>query len=120
MNALDANRSLVVQLIILLATCCTRTTTTHAHIINSYSKQRVVLISFDGFRHDFIERHNLDAFKGFARRGVKASSLKPVFTTKTFPNHFTMATGLYEVCFLILFLFFIALYSFTKSTKTKS
>jgi len=61
-----------------------------------YSKQRVVLISFDGFRHDYIDRHDLKNFKSFARYGVKADSLKPVFVTKTFPNHFTIATGLYE------------------------
>eukprot|EP00111_Clytia_hemisphaerica_P014857 TCONS_00043761-protein len=62
----------------------------------TYSKQRVVVISFDGFRYDYIKRDNLEAFKKFAHYGASASSLKPVFTTKTFPNHFTIATGLYE------------------------
>ena len=90
---------------LLLLTCAfilTLSTSAHGATVtahrksSAYSKQRVVLISFDGFRHDFVERHNLAAFKRFARHGVRASSLKPVFTTKTFPNHVTMATGLYE------------------------
>ena len=81
-------------MIILLATTpLINTKTTQKR---TYSKQRVVVISFDGFRYDYIKRDNLEAFKNFARYGASASSLKPVFTTKTFPNHFTIATGLYE------------------------
>ena len=102
MNALVAYTSLVVLLF--FATCMLTTTSNAAHAHNLHTKQRVVLISFDGFRHDFVERHNLGAFKKFARRGVRSSSLKPVFTTKTFPNHFTMATGLYEVYYCLKFL----------------
>lgn len=81
------------KLYLFLAIC--RVTLTESSTAK-YSKQRLVLISFDGFRHDYIDRENLQNFKRFAREGVKAKSLQPSFVTKTFPNHFTMVTGLYE------------------------
>ncbi|MEN8224657.1 MAG: ectonucleotide pyrophosphatase/phosphodiesterase [Bacteroidota bacterium] len=55
----------------------------------------LVVLSMDGFRWDYpdsIPTPNLDAI---AAGGVKAVSLKPAFPSKTFPNHYTMATGLY-------------------------
>jgi predicted AlkP superfamily pyrophosphatase or phosphodiesterase len=55
----------------------------------------VVLVSLDAFRWDFMaktETPNLDAL---AARGVQAERLIPVFPTKTFPNHYSIATGLY-------------------------
>ncbi len=59
------------------------------------SQPYVILISFDGFRWDYSERGitpNLDKMK---MNGVHASSLKPVFPSKTFPNHYSMVTGMY-------------------------
>ena len=64
--------------------------------VTKYEKQTIVLLSFDGFRHDYIERENLKHFKEFAKSGVIAKSLEGTFVTKTFPNHFTIVTGLYE------------------------
>ncbi len=55
----------------------------------------VVLVSFDGFRHDYLDRYDLPAFRRLAREGARARALRPVFTTKTFPNHYTIVTGLY-------------------------
>ena len=55
----------------------------------------VILISFDGFRWDYSERGitpNLDSLKKY---GTHASSLKPSFPTKTFPNHYSIVSGLY-------------------------
>jgi predicted AlkP superfamily pyrophosphatase or phosphodiesterase len=55
----------------------------------------VIMLSMDGFRWDYAERvptPNLDAM---AAAGVMAEYLIPAFPTKTFPNHYTMATGLY-------------------------
>ena len=55
----------------------------------------VVLVSFDAFRHDYIERFHPPAFEALAARGVRASALIPSFPSKTFPNHYTLVTGLY-------------------------
>jgi predicted AlkP superfamily pyrophosphatase or phosphodiesterase len=55
----------------------------------------VVMLSFDGFRHDYAERWRLPALQRMAREGATASALVPTFPTKTFPNHYTLVTGLH-------------------------
>jgi predicted AlkP superfamily pyrophosphatase or phosphodiesterase len=58
-------------------------------------KPTVVLISFDGFRHDFLDRYPTPNFDRVAAAGVRADGLIPSFPTLTFPNHYTIATGMY-------------------------
>lgn len=55
----------------------------------------VVLVSFDGFRHDYAERWAAPTFARVAREGARAEALVPAFPTKTFPNHYTLVTGMY-------------------------
>lgn len=55
----------------------------------------VILISFDGFRYDYVERYNLPNFKALIKEGVAAEALIPSFPSKTFPNHYSIVTGLY-------------------------
>lgn len=55
----------------------------------------VILISFDGFRHDYVEKYNPPNFKEFIGKGASAKSMTPSFPSKTFPNHYTIVTGLY-------------------------
>ena len=55
----------------------------------------VVLISFDGWRWDYMARANVPNLQALASRGVRAEALVPSFPTKTFPNHYTIVTGLY-------------------------
>jgi predicted AlkP superfamily pyrophosphatase or phosphodiesterase len=55
----------------------------------------VILISFDGFRSDYVERYDLKNFKNFADAGVTAEGLIPCYPSKTFPNHYSIITGLY-------------------------
>ena len=57
--------------------------------------QYVVMVSFDAFRWDYPELYNTPNFDKLASRGVRAERLIPSFPTKTFPNHYTLATGLY-------------------------
>ena len=59
-------------------------------------KPCVVMISLDGFRSDYPEMVHLATFDSLAKVGVRAQSLKPAFPSITFPNHYTMATGLYS------------------------
>lgn len=56
--------------------------------------QRVLLISFDGFRADYLERAGAVRLRQFAARGTRAVRLVPVFPSKTFPNHWSIVTGL--------------------------
>jgi len=54
----------------------------------------VILVSFDGFRHDYVKNFNPTSFKAFISKGSQAESLIPSFPSKTFPNHYTLVTGL--------------------------
>lgn len=55
----------------------------------------VILISFDGFRHDYIEKYNIPNFRRLRDSGTYATGLIPSFPSKTFPNHYSIVTGLY-------------------------
>ncbi|KAA3618102.1 MAG: alkaline phosphatase family protein [Calditrichaeota bacterium] len=59
------------------------------------SEQRLLLISFDGFRWDYFDKCATPNFDRIIANGVKAKSLIPVFPSLTFPNHFSIVTGLY-------------------------
>jgi len=58
-------------------------------------KPYLILISIDGFRWDFQDLHDTPALDRIAANGVRAEALVPVFPTLTFPNHYSIATGLY-------------------------
>lgn len=58
-------------------------------------KPTVILISLDGFRYDYLEKFGPPTLNRLAREGVRAKWMIPSFPTKTFPNHYTVATGLY-------------------------
>jgi len=60
-------------------------------------KPYVILISFDGFRWDYPNRGITPNLKKMEDNGVSALSLQPVFPSKTFPNHYSIITGLYPV-----------------------
>ncbi len=55
---------------------------------------RVLLISLDGFRWDYLDRPEAANLRALAARGVRAQRLIPVFPSKTFPNHYSIVTGL--------------------------
>lgn len=59
-------------------------------------KPYVLLISIDGFRWDYLNRGVTPNLKNFAHEGVQSISLRPVFPTSTFPNHYSIITGLYS------------------------
>jgi predicted AlkP superfamily pyrophosphatase or phosphodiesterase len=59
------------------------------------SRTPLLLISIDGFRWDYLDRYPAPALRRLAAEGVAARSLIPVFPSKTFPNHYTIVTGLY-------------------------
>ena len=58
-------------------------------------KPYIILISFDGFRWDYTQRDLTPNLQKMADNGVAALSLKPVFPSKTFPNHYSIITGMY-------------------------
>ena len=54
----------------------------------------VILISIDGWRWDYLDRFNPPVLSKMAAAGVRADGLIPQFPSKTFPNHYTVVTGL--------------------------
>ena len=54
----------------------------------------VILVSIDGFRADYFNRADVPALRAIAGAGVRAEALLPSFPTQTFPNHWTIVTGL--------------------------
>jgi predicted AlkP superfamily pyrophosphatase or phosphodiesterase len=77
---------MAVALVMLLAAC--------RPALPAADRAIVVLISIDGFRWDYLDRYQPPALMRLARNGVLAEGLIPQFPSKTFPNHYTIVTGL--------------------------
>ena len=60
----------------------------------SNSAQSTLVLSLDGFRWDYPQKTATPNLDIIANHGVRAISMIPSFPSKTFPNHYTMATGL--------------------------
>lgn len=60
-----------------------------------YGKPYVILISCDGLRYDYVERFQPPNLLRFIEEGVQAASMISSYPAKTFPNHYTIATGMY-------------------------
>lgn len=59
------------------------------------NKPYVILISADGFRSDFTELYDATFLKTIAHKGVRANFMTPSFPSLTFPNHYSIVTGMY-------------------------
>ena len=54
----------------------------------------VILVSIDGFRADYLDRGLTPTLSALAAEGARASGMHPSFPSVTFPNHYTLVTGL--------------------------
>jgi predicted AlkP superfamily pyrophosphatase or phosphodiesterase len=57
-------------------------------------KPYVLLISLDGFKADYLDLFGLPNLQRIAARGARARWMQPVFPSLTFPNHYSLVTGL--------------------------
>ena len=55
----------------------------------------VLLISLDGFRADYLDRGLTPRLSRVVREGVRAEWMTPTYPSLTFPNHYTVVTGLH-------------------------
>ena len=55
----------------------------------------LILISIDGVKPSYFEHTDTPTLDSLAARGVLAEAMIPVFPTSTFPNHYSLVTGLY-------------------------
>lgn len=86
--------------VILSITAFAQDTTQHIIPGRANSKEQedkpyVIMISADGFRYDYAEKYHAEHLLALANSGVKAASMTPSFPSVTFPNHYSMVTGLY-------------------------
>lgn len=58
-------------------------------------KPYLILISLDGFKAEYIDRYELPNLRRVAQRGARARGMVPVFPSLTFPNHYSVVTGLH-------------------------
>lgn len=56
----------------------------------------LLVVSLDGFWYKYLDLYDTPNLRELASKGARAEYMKNVYVTKTFPNHFTIATGLYE------------------------
>jgi predicted AlkP superfamily pyrophosphatase or phosphodiesterase len=61
----------------------------------SHAKPILVLVSLDGFRWDYLDRGASPNINSIAVAGVRAKGLIPVYPSETFPNHYSIVTGVY-------------------------
>jgi predicted AlkP superfamily pyrophosphatase or phosphodiesterase len=60
------------------------------------SKPYVILVSLDGFRYDYAKKYHAAHLLALAKQGASApKGMLPSFPSITFPNHYTIVTGLY-------------------------
>lgn len=62
---------------------------------NHHHHHRLIVFSFDGFRSDYVDINNTPNLFKLAKTGVRGH-MRSTFVTKTFPNHQSIATGLYQ------------------------
>ena len=98
-------RSIIFSLVFIIGiistiSCNRKTSNTVDSIVTTNSKASekkpyLILISLDGFRWDYVEKYKPPHLINFIKNGINSESLIPSFPTKTFPNHYTIATGMY-------------------------
>ena len=60
------------------------------------SKHYVILVSLDGFRYDYARKYDAHNLVALGERGASApDGMIPAYPSITFPNHYTIVTGLY-------------------------
>lgn len=62
---------------------------------NAKSKPYVILISTDGFRYDYAKKYSAENLLKYSGEGIQAKAMIPSYPSITFPNHWSLITGLY-------------------------
>lgn len=81
-------RAVFVSLFVFLISSCASLPQT------ATSPHSVLMVSIDGFRPDYLGKGNTPNLDRIASQGVRAEWMNPSFPTLTFPNHYTLVTGL--------------------------
>ena len=83
-------------LLVALTGCGSQTAVTPARTVpTQVGAQSVVLVSLDAFRWDYLDRPYAVNLRRLAHQGVHAQRMVPSFPSLTFPNHYTIVTGMF-------------------------
>lgn len=63
--------------------------------VEAQTKPYVIVISADGFRYDYAKKYNAQNLLKLSQNGVAAKAMIPSFPSITFPNHWSLITGLF-------------------------
>lgn len=63
--------------------------------IETMAKPYVIMISADGCRYDYAKKYNAENLLKLSNEGVQAKAMIPSYPSITFPNHWSLITGLY-------------------------
>lgn len=61
--------------------------------VAGFAKRYTVMVSLDGFRDSYTRAYRTPFLDSLARMGV-SGTMQPSYPSKTFPNHYTLVTGL--------------------------
>ena len=87
------SRLLLAALVAFSTGCATQPPATPAHAA-AIRPAPLLLVSIDAFRADYIDRGLTPTLAMLAQGGVHADAMQPSFPSLTFPNHYTIVTGL--------------------------
>ena len=90
---LSLSLALLLFTILLILLSSLSSTASH-HLI---PRTPLILISIDGFRHSYLTYNITPVLSSFLTTGAFSQGLLPQFPAKTFPNHYTLVTGLYPL-----------------------
>ncbi|PIF47549.1 putative AlkP superfamily pyrophosphatase or phosphodiesterase [Chryseobacterium sp. 52] len=93
----------IVLLLFSLAICAQQASIDTAQVVvtgransaEAQAKPYVIMISTDGFRYDYAKKYNAENLLKLASEGVQAEAMIPSYPSITFPNHWSLITGLY-------------------------
>jgi predicted AlkP superfamily pyrophosphatase or phosphodiesterase len=97
---ISARLSLALAAALSLAACATTSSTPPVAPVASAApsvpaaQQKVLLISIDGLRADMLDRGITPNITRLVHEGVRAQWMTPSYPALTFPNHYTIVTGL--------------------------
>jgi len=66
-----------------------------ANSLEQQKKPYVILISSDGCRYDLVQKYHAENLLRLRAEGVTAEFMQSSYPSLTFPNHYSIATGLY-------------------------
>ncbi len=67
----------------------------NSSVFSQEKAKYLLVISYDGFRWDYPNKTSTPIFDSIEKNGGRIKYSEPCFPSKTFPNHYSMATGLH-------------------------